>query len=380
MKITGFICEFNPLHDGHRHFIRKAEEATGSDYLIALMSGDFVQRGEPAILPMYERTKAALDAGADLVLQLPAVFSTASAAYFAEGGVRILHELGCVDALVFGAEGGADDDITETLAEIAAYMEDNRDSWQPLLRTHLREGKAYAAARAEAMKESGCPADGLSDLLVKPNNQLALAYMTAIRRIGSSMKPVAIPRDMTYAASSDIRTKLRSSSAAKDQTCLFPDDFSLLLKDRLMSRNAADLAGCLDITQDLAQRIKNRQNEFVNWSNFTDLLHTKEMTRARISRCLTHILLDIKKDDPLLAEGAAPKTILTRTPSFVRILGFRRKAQPLLARLKESSSVTLQTQLPPDLDDRAADLYESVRTDKYALPFTESHRQQPVII
>ena len=104
MKIAAFICELNPLHEGHCLFISEARRKTGADYLIALMSGDFVQRGEPAVLPMHERAEKALHAGADLVLQLPDVYACASAQYFAEGGVRLLDSLNCVDALCFGAE------------------------------------------------------------------------------------------------------------------------------------------------------------------------------------------------------------------------------------------------------------------------------------
>lgn len=147
-----------------------------------------------------------------------------------------------------------------------------------------------------------------------------------------------------------------------------------------MKQEAEELSAYLDVTPDLARRIKNKQNDFVSWTQFTDLIHTKEMTRARVSRCLAHILLDIKKDDPLLTEGVAPKTVLTKLPAFVRVLGFRREAQPLLAAIKDSSAISVSTQLPADMSDTAADLYESVRTDKYGLPFTESHQQQPVIL
>ena len=404
MKTTAFICEFNPLHEGHRYFIRTARETTGADCLIALMSGDFVQRGEPAILPMHERTKDALAAGADLILQLPEAFSTGSAAYFAEGGVRILDALGCVDALAFGTEpdrgtvllsGSKPDKRTVPLSgfsDLAAFMYKHKDDLQPLIREGVRNGLTYAAARARAIIDlagsetlpaglSDLSEDELSQLLSRPNNQLALSYMVSLLQLGSSIEPVPIRRDPSFASSSQIRSDLLDADrSAASQPYLAADDFSLLLKDRLMMHDAGSLSGYLDITLDLARRIKKHQNEFVSWGQFTDLLHTKEMTRARISRCLTHILLGIKKDDPLLAERGVSDPVLTKLPPFVRILGFRREAQPLLAAIKDKSSVSVSTQLPLTMNDAASDLYESVRTDKYALPFTESHQYQPVIL
>ena len=400
MKTTAFICEFNPLHEGHRYFIRTARETTGADCLIALMSGDFVQRGEPAILPMHERAKDALAAGADLILQLPEAFSTGSAAYFAEGGVRILDALGCVDALAFGAEPDKGTVLLSGFSDLAAFMYKHKDDLQPLIREGVKNGLTYAAARARAIIDLAgsetLPAglndlseDELSQLLSRPNNQLALSYMTALLQLGSTIEPVPIRRDPSYASSSQIRSDLLdpdkrtvplSGRSAASQPYLAADDFSLLLKDRLMMHDAGSLSGYLDITLDLARRIKKHQNEFVSWGQFTDLLHTKEMTRARISRCLTHILLGIKKDDPLLAERGVSDPVLTKLPPFVRILGFRREAQPLLAAIKDKSSVSVSTQLPLTMNDAASDLYESVRTDKYALPFTESHQYQPVIL
>ena len=395
MKTTAFICEFNPLHEGHRYFIRTVRETTEADYLIALMSGDFVQRGEPAILPMHERAKDALEAGVDLVLQLPEVFSTGSAAYFAEGGVRILDALGRIDTIAFGTEPDKGTVLLSDFSDLAAFMHEHNDDLQPLIRAGLKGGLTYAAARARAVIDlagsaalpsglRGLSEDELSQFLSRPNNQLALSYMVSLRQLGSAIKPVPIRRDPSFASSSQIRSKLldpdKRTVPLSENAILSCEDFSLLLKDRLMTRSAEELSEYLDVTLDLARRIKRHQNRFISWSQFTDLLHTKEMTLARISRCLTHILLDIKKDDPLLAERDASRAVLTKLPSFVRILGFRREAQPLLAAVKDKSSVPVSTQLPLTICDTAADIYESVRTDRYALPFTESHQQQPVIL
>ena len=176
MKIAAFICELNPLHEGHCLFISEARRKTGADYLIALMSGDFVQRGEPAVLPMHERAEKALHAGADLVLQLPDVYACASAQYFAEGGVRLLDSLNCVDALCFGAECADGELLLKTVDQLNSFHED----MQPLIRKHLTEGMTYASARSKALEDllrehEPALADQVSDLMRAPNNQLALA-------------------------------------------------------------------------------------------------------------------------------------------------------------------------------------------------------------
>ena len=368
MKIAAFICELNPLHEGHRHFISETRRKTGADYLIALMSGDFVQRGEPAVRPMHERAENALDAGADLILQLPDVFACASAQYFAEGGVRLLDSLNCVDALCFGAEC-TDESL---LLKTANLLDSCHEEMQPLIRKSLSEGMNYAAARSKALEELACQGDdpSLKDqipaLMQAPNNQLALAYLQAMRSISSSMSSCIVQRDPGFKSSSQIRRELMSSAdAVSDNAYLCPDDFSLLLKDRLLRSDVDALSDYLDITPDLAHRIKNRQNEFLSWSQFTDLLHTKEMTRARISRCLCHILLGIRKDD------------LSRDIRYLRILGFNRKAAPFLSYLKECSALPLITKQDAVQRDDAADLYQSVLTDKYGIAFIESH-EQPV--
>lgn len=367
MKIAAFICELNPLHEGHCHFISEARRKTGADYLIALMSGDFVQRGEPAVLPMHERAECALHAGADLVLQLPDVYACASAQYFAEGGVRLLDSLNCVDALCFGAECADGELLFKTVDLLNSFHKD----MQPLIRKHLTEGMTYASARSKALEDllrehEPALADQVSDLMRAPNNQLALAYLQAMHSIHSSMTPCTVPRDPGFKSSSQIRRELfNDTSSASEDPYLIADDFSLLLKDRLLRSDADALSDYLDVTPDLAHRIKNKQNEFLSWSQFTDLLHTKEMTRARISRCLCHILLGIRKDD------------LSRDIRYLRILGFNRKAAPLLSYLKECSALPLITKQDADQRDDAADLYQSVLTDKYGIAFIESH-EQPV--
>lgn len=147
MKITGIIAEYNPFHNGHAYQIAKIKEETDSDYVIVAMSGDFVQRGEPAITDKYERARMALSCGADLVLELPALFACASAEYFARAGVALFTRMGCIDYLCFGAENA---DLSQ-LNKIAGILVDEPRSYQDALNIYLKEGKNFPAARILAL-------------------------------------------------------------------------------------------------------------------------------------------------------------------------------------------------------------------------------------
>ena len=139
MKIVGLITEYNPFHNGHEYHIQKSKEVTGADAVIVVMSGNFVQRGAPAIMPKHLRAKVALKSGASLVLELPVCFSTGSAEYFAQGAVALLDSLGCVDSLCFGSECGEIDSLTR----IARVLADEPEEYRTILRSYLKEGFAF---------------------------------------------------------------------------------------------------------------------------------------------------------------------------------------------------------------------------------------------
>ena len=197
MKIAAVIAEFNPFHNGHRYLVQTLKKQTDADYLVAVMSGDFVQRGAPALLDKYTRANMALQAGVDLVLELPAVYALSAADQFALGGVKILDALGC-NVLGFGCE---DDDL-ERLSEAAALFEEEPDDFWEALSAALREGLSYPAAREQAAcrcltqraPEIFPTEESVQELLSGPNNTLAISYLQAIRRLHSPMTPVPIAR------------------------------------------------------------------------------------------------------------------------------------------------------------------------------------------
>lgn len=204
MKIIGIIAEYNPFHNGHAYQLSKVREETGADYIAVAMSGDFVQRGEPAIIDKYARTEMALQSGADLVLELPALWSTASAEAFAMAGVTLFEKMGCVDGICFGAET----DNLPLLTTIADILTDEPEDYRRLLSSFLKKGMSFPSARAQALceifKAAALPntenssfettIEILSDILNSPNNILAIEYLKALKRLHSSMKPILLKR------------------------------------------------------------------------------------------------------------------------------------------------------------------------------------------
>lgn len=202
MKITGVIAEYNPFHNGHLFQFEQIRRLTGADYIIVAMSGDFVQRGEPAIYDKYTRASMALRCGADLVLELPAVFATSSAEDFASCGVALLDHLGVVNQLCFGSECG---DLAP-LQAIAELLCEESEDFSAELQTRLKQGLPFPAARAaalaamtepitETMAASANSAESPEDLLASPNNILAVEYLKALRRRQSRIEPFTILRE-----------------------------------------------------------------------------------------------------------------------------------------------------------------------------------------
>lgn len=411
MKIVGLITEYNPFHNGHRYHIETAKKMTGADAAVVVMSGNFVQRGTPAIMPKHLRAEAALRSGASLVIELPVCYATGSAEYFALGAVSLLEKLGCVDSLCFGSECG-EISILEQLAEIIC---EEPEGYRTRLRSYLRDGCSFPLARQRALKEY-LNDHSLDNILEQPNNILGIEYLKALYKLKSSITPVTIARresgyhDTELAASfssaSAIRRTLLASGThafseladhvpsscfhilEQTQNQRYPvlaDDFSLLLKYRLLGETKESLYEYMDISKDLAHRIINQRNHFVGFEQFCDLLKTKDMTYSRISRALIHLLSDIRKSDleAYCSHGYH---------AYIRVLGFRKDSTEILTKIKEASALPLLTKVSgkPELpgfgkkmletDLFAADLYESVITDKFHTPFINELQQSIIRI
>lgn len=425
MKIVGLITEYNPFHNGHLYHMQKAKEITGADSVIAVMSGNYVQRGAPAIMPKHLRAEVALEAGIPLVLELPVCYASGSAEYFADGAISLFEKLGCIDSICFGSECG-DYYLLERVAHVTA---DEPEAYKQTLQDALKQGLSFPLARQAALK-AYFQDPSLDDILEQPNNILGIEYIKALYLRKSPIGAYTIRRKISgyhdkelspgYSSASAIRRLLAfagnsvhlASEEMYDEpglsevltrlegqvppSCIrsleethrvrypvYANDFSLLFRYRLLTETRESLAGYLDMTEELANRMINHANDFITFDQFCDLLKTRDMTYSRISRCLLHILLNIRTEDMTLykEEGGC---------QYARVLGFSKDGAKLLTRIKRTSSVPLLTKLTQTeglsktglrmlrQDIFAADLYESVITDKFKMPFISEYQQQIV--
>ena len=208
MRIVGIIAEYNPFHQGHAYQIKKVRELTQADFILVSMSGNFVQRGAPAMFDKYTRAHAALLSGADLVLELPVSIATGSAEAFARGGVRLLHDTGIVTDLCFGSECG---DLS-SLERLAAFLAEEPTDYKLYLQDGLKQGLSFPAAREQAVRLSDpyLPAE----LLGMPNNLLGLEYLKALHLYGSSIRPFTIQREGSGYHDTDVSSGQYSSASA----------------------------------------------------------------------------------------------------------------------------------------------------------------------
>ena len=209
MKIVGLITEYNPFHNGHLYHIQQAKRTTGADAVIVVMSGDYVQRGVPAVMPKRLRAESALECGASAVFELPVCYSTGSAELFAESAVALLDQLQIVDSLCFGSECG---DL-DALSEIADLLCQEPKDYRSLLKKHLRNGLSFPCARRKALKEY-LPEKNFAALLDEPNNILGIEYLKAIRKLKSTIKPYTILRKGARYHDQELSTENLSSASA----------------------------------------------------------------------------------------------------------------------------------------------------------------------
>lgn len=413
-KTAGIIAEYNPFHQGHAYQIARIRQISGVRYVIAVMSGDFVQRGAPALLDKYARTRMALLGGADLVVELPCAAATGSAALFAGEAVRILDRLGVVDELWFGSEAG-DSPLFSALSELLVL---EPAAYRLPLRRFLKEGASYPLARQKALEEALYPEAApekrkeLCHFLETPNNILGLEYCLALKKQKSSIRPRTLKRlgggyhDASllpgFSSASALRRAIFSSGAEHLEnqfppevySCLLKlletegivgeEDFSLLLKCLLLRTGFDELARYFP--PDLARRILDRRNSFLSFSQFADLLKTKDRTRSGIQRGLMRLLLGIPS---AFETGVFSRSLPCRTltdSGQVRVLGFRRGSAGLLTRIKQAGGLVPAARpavLPEEAysaDLAASNFYEAVRSHKTDQNFRDERTRQPVIL
>lgn len=411
MKINGIIAEYNPFHNGHKYHLEDAKKANNADYTIIAMSGNFMQRGAPALLDKFKRAEMALQNGADLVLEFPIYYAASSAEYFATGAVTLLDKLGVVTNLCFGSECG-DLDVLQKIAEI---LINEPAEYASTLRNNLRRGMCYPLARTDAMLQYEPSLRQSRDVFSSPNNILGIEYLKVLLRRNSSIQPFTTMR--VGAAYHDKRMGEKQSSALAIRQAIFSredteylsihmpptayelmishlqqnppthvDHFSSALLYKLLSESAHGFEQYLDVSSDLSDKICKNLYQFTTFSSFCDLLKSKEMTYTRISRCLLHILLNMKK-------SAMETYIAMDYVPYARVLGFRKDATPLLSAIKEHSSIPLVTKLAdadkilPEQahemlknDIQINSIYESTAALKAKRPIRNEYRTPIVIV
>lgn len=385
MNITGIIAEYNPFHNGHAYQIAKARELTDADYVVVVMSGNYVQRGAPALTDKFTRAKMALNNGADMVFELPALWASAAAPDFAAGGCSLLDKLGCVTHISYGCEARE----PEMLCRPAEILANEPESFSLSLKKYQKEGKSFPSAMEHALSdylktaswaETPLPAkEELHNIFSSPNNILALEYEKNIIKRHMKLISCPIPRkgcgyhdsDLTadFSSATGIRHGLFSSEdfSPKDhmpetaasllppvQNLLRENDFSQILYYKLLWEASRGFEKYMGSSPFLSNRIKNNLDSFYNYRDFCERLKTKDVTYTKISRLLLHILLDFTEEDAALGKS------LDYIP-YLRLLGFRQSARPLLKIIEKQADVPLLTKpaaAKTILSEKAFQFYE----------------------
>ena len=410
MKVGAIIAEYNPFHNGHKYQIEKFRREQDIDYVIVIMSGDFTQRGEPAWMPKHLRAKAALMGGADLVLELPVYYAAGSAAVFAEGAVAHLNALNCVDALCFGCETfSSESQHLEWLKKTAHILMAEPEDYKAELACGLKQGYSYPVSRALAL-QTFIP---MPELLMQPNNILALEYVSALEKSHSAIQPIPVQRegedyhspnsDCFFASASAVRRAIQCKNDIDLQEGLpdtsreiirtgfhrelpvFPEDFSAFFAAAFL-RSAPNLSRYMDMTEEIANRMISCFKNYQSLPDFLMEVKNKAYTYSRLSRCAAHILLELDKETFARAQE-------DNYACYGRILGFRKAAAPLLGYLKKNTSIPLLSKMADyqhilsgnglrllEADIRAADYYRTVLQMKYGQPLKNEFTQNIIIL
>lgn len=365
MKVIGIVAEYNPFHLGHKYHLDISKKITNSKYSIAIMSGSFVQRGEPSLVDKWTKAKMAIDNGVDLVIELPFVFATQSAELFAYGSISLLNSLNIVDYISFGSEIGN----LDILNEIAHILVEEPPYYKDRLKIYLKKGNSFSVSRSMALKDYYLKYNkdnlNIEKILASPNNILAIEYLKALIRLNSSMIPVTVKRigsqfketELSHRISSAtaIRKKLlENNEAIKEIEKFVPfssykylieylknnsfnslNNYNQIIHYLLRIKNAESLRDIMDIEPGLENRIINMSGKYYDIDKFIQNIVTKRYPRSRIQRILVHLMAGLDRDKFM--------DILPNYPAYIRVLGANEKGFGLLRRIKEKSNIPIIT-------------------------------------
>ena len=354
-KRIGIIAEYNPFHNGHLYQIQKAKELTGADTVIAVMSGNFTQRGETSLINKFEKTKIALQNEVDMVIELPTIYSISSAENFALGGVKILNEIGDIDYLVFGIE----EENLEKLQAIADVLVNEDDEFKRNIKEELDKGNSYPKAREIVLKKV-LSSENVENIMQKSNNILAIEYLKALKTTNSKIKPFAVKRKNTmhndeninenYASGTYIR-KLFIENNFNEIRKVVPkytyerllelknqgtyvssiNDFSDIVIYKIRTMTKEEISQIADVNEGLENSIKLASTTCKTIDEIIEKVSTKRYTKTRISRILTYILLNITKSEMEQAK---------KNNAYIRVLGINKKCEGILKTINNDKLIT----------------------------------------
>lgn len=414
MKAVGLVTEYNPFHNGHLYHLNKAMELTGADISVAVMSGDFVQRGEPAVLDKYTRASMALNSGVNLVIELPVNYAVSSAESFAAGALKVLDYIKA-DSIAFGSESG---DI-ERLSKLAYILCDNEDMLYKEISKCTANGISYAAARQKAVEK--LTDKDTAAMLTSSNNILAVEYLKAIIKNNYAIKPYTVQRQgdayndtdirSDYASATALRGNLKADNISKyipvkaglilssNTNYIYPDDITEALFTRLLDILFAssydknvfienvmkypdvnkEIAGRLYksamdmITRTVPHGAGSKDNEAFSFGSLCEHIKTKEVPLSRIKRALVRITLGLDKKH---------MEKYSNEP-YIRVLGFDKKGQEYLSYIRKTVEVPLITKTADYkemlLDDiHAANIYNMIAAGKYGVKELGDYVKNPI--
>lgn len=354
MKVLGIIAEYNPMHTGHIYHISKAKEITGCDTVIVIMSGSFTQQGNIAIINKFERAKQAIQNGVDLVIEIPSAFASSDAGNFAYKSVSILNDLN-VDAICFGAETDNIERL-KLISETLIYKD--KEIWIEI-KNELKKGISFAKARNNSLNKFLNEDD--INIILSPNNILALEYLKTLKILNSNIIPFAIHRESNfnshilencYTSSTSIRKALENkcnlndiqkyipenvSKYLKNNKIIFNNDFFEILKYKIISMNENDLKEINGVSEGIENKLKKEICNSYSYDEFLFKIKSKRYELSRIKRILVNILLNISKDDFNLLKG--------NNSNYAHILAFNHDKKDLLSHISNTSNIPVISSL-----------------------------------
>lgn len=349
-KVLGIIAEYNPFHNGHAYHLEQAKKASKCDYTVAVISGSFTQRGEPALMDKWSRAEAALLNGVDLVLELPTVYAISSAENYAEGAMKLLDSLGVVSTVAFGTET----DNINLLEDVAEVLYKEPREFKTILSHELKKGISFPKARENALMMYLNDIRKYVNVLSSPNNILGIEYLKALKKLKSNIQSIAIQRVGASHNDIDVSGKISSASAIRNlvtdgaeqlnvSSFMPASSYSILRENQqhghivgglemfekeiiytIRKMQIRDIKNLHDVSEGLENLLKKAANSCNSLHELISKTHSKRFTQTRIQRILLYSLLDITKKDMMMSKKLTP---------YARILGFNENGKRLISKI-----------------------------------------------